>query len=398
MKFFVSYAQQNAGLPELTGLVRDLDRLGAVAWIDKDLTGGEPWWERILNQIRTCDAYLFVVTKESVQSRPCQAELEWAVANRRLILPVKIGDVPEWRIPEVLASSQIIDYTRRGQSGDAAVDCLLALRSAVDHLSVSETQPAPDPAPPAPEVPFSIWQRLQPYLEAPELPLAKQEEFLREVKVHRDDVDSDRMSLVELLMQFRSRRDVAFAVAMDIDGLLRDLGETPVPQQGGDGEKEQEPSGNEEIQVKPNPEHRPGGPGGGPAEAARSKISRFPAPGVDVSGIAQSLAAWYESEKLETQMRHDGDRVIIQARSTKWARRLGAGAALMVVMWADGDDLAIEIGGSKWMDKAAAGAVAWFIAWPAIIPAAMGGWKQMMLPSRTLQYIEKMIPVYSVHR
>jgi hypothetical protein len=85
----------------------------------------------------------------------------------------------------------------------------------------------------------------------------------------------------------------------------------------------------------------------------------------------------------------------VQCRSKTWARRLGAGAALTVVLTADGDELAVEIGGGKWMDKVAAAGVAWFIAWPALIPAAMGGYKQATLPSKTLQNIQSMIPLSS---
>jgi hypothetical protein len=55
----------------------------------------------------------------------------------------------------------------------------------------------------------------------------------------------------------------------------------------------------------------------------------------------------------------------------------------------------VEIGGGKWMDKVAAAGVAWFVLWPALIPATVGGWKQATLPTKTLDYIERMIPLYS---
>jgi hypothetical protein len=64
-----------------------------------------------------------------------------------------------------------------------------------------------------------------------------------------------------------------------------------------------------------------------------------------------------------------------------------------VILSSDGDELAMEIGGGKWMDRVAAAGVAWFIAWPALIPAAMGGYKQATLPSKTLHYLETMIPL-----
>ena len=403
MKVFVSHAQRNAESEELAGLLRDLNRLSASVWIDQDLTGGQPWWDQILEQIRVCDVFIFVVTNESSQSRPCAAEVNWAVANKRSILPVKIAEVPEWRVREPIASSQIIDYTRRGEAGDAAIDCLLALRGAVDRLSSLETGPAPDPAPPAPEVPFSTLRRLQPFLDAGDLALPKQEEFMRQVRLHRDDADADRLSLIEVLKQFRARPDTAYSVAIDIDSMLVDLAReldaviTDMPAQPRVMEKPLPVAEREEESAHTQPDsavvHDSLHNGG-----AKSKITRLRAPGVDVSALAESLISWYGSQKLQTQSRCDGARITIQARSNTWATRLGAGVALTVVMWSDGDDLAVEIGGAKWMDKAAAGAVAWFVIWPAIIPAAIGGVKQATLPTRTLRYVESMIPVASARR
>ena len=52
MKAFVSYSQKNESLPELSGLLQDLDRLGIGVWVDKKLAGGTIWWNEILDQIR----------------------------------------------------------------------------------------------------------------------------------------------------------------------------------------------------------------------------------------------------------------------------------------------------------------------------------------------------------
>lgn len=403
MKVFVSHAQRNADSAELAGLIRDLNRLSTSVWIDQDLTGGQPWWDQILEEIRACDVFILVVTNESIQSKPCEAEVNWAIANKRPILPIKIAEVPEWRVREPVASSQIIDYTRRGAPGDAAIDCLLALRSAIDRFSSREIEPPPDPAPPAPDVPFSTLRRLQPFLDAGDLSLPNQEEFMRQVRTHRDDVDSDRLSLIEVLNQFRSRPDTAYSVVIDIDGMLAELAkeievvgkdtkaqtrtaENPPPVET----PEEEPA---HTQYDPGMAHDP------PVSAgAQSKLTRLRAPDINVSALAESLVSWYETQKLQAQSRRDGPRFTVQARSSKWTTRIGAGVALTVILWADGDDLAVEIGGAKWMDKAAAGAVAWFVLWPAIIPAAIGGVKQATLPTQTLRYIERMIPVFSARR
>ena len=372
----------------MSGLLQDLDRLGIGVWVDKKLAGGTIWWNEILDQIRACNVFVFVVTKESLQSAPCQAELKWAVENHRIILPVKATDVPEWRVREPLASAQIIDYTGRCASGDSGVDCLLSLRTAVERLASQVIAPAPDPAPAKPEVPFSTWVLLQPYLDADTLSLAKQEEFLRQVKLHRDDVDSDLQALVEVLGQFRGRRDIAYSVAVDVDHLVDEFG-------SGERTLVCDSPPNPILVAEEPREHSSGIPSAPGFAGGRTKMSRFRAPNIRIDKLADNLVAWYRSQNLEAQQSWEGPRTIVQCRSKTWARRLGAGAALTVVLWREDDELAVEIGGSKWMDKAAAGAVAWFIAWPAIIPAAIGGVKQAMLPQHTLHYIESMIPALS---
>jgi serine/threonine kinase PknH len=403
VKVFVSHAQRNADSPELAGLIRDLNRLSTSVWIDQDLTGGQPWWDQILEEIRACDVFIFVVTNESIQSKPCEAEVNWAIANKRPILPIKITEVPEWRVREPVASSQIIDYTRRGAAGDAAIDCLLALRGAIDRFSSRAIEPPPDPAPPAPDVPFSTLRRLQPFLDAGDLPLTNQEEFMRQVRIHRDDVDSDRLSLIEVLNQFRSRPDTAYSVVIEIDGMLAELTkelevvvkDTQAQSRTAENRPPTETREEEPAHTQHNSEAAHDSPVGA---GAKSKLSRLRAPDIDVSALAGSLVSWYETQNLQAQSGRDGARFTVQARSNKWASRIGAGVALTVVLWADGDDLAVEIGGAKWMDKAAAGAVAWFVLWPAIIPAAIGGVKQATLPTQTLRYIERMIPVFSARR
>jgi len=406
MSMFVSYSRKDADLPEFQLLLSDLNLMRRQIWLDERLTGGQTWWDEILRQIRDCDVFLFVLSKKSLKSEACRRELAYAVSLQRPILPVRLVDLSNWQLPEQVARAEVVDYSKRARSAESGVTFAFSLRDAVDELTIHEARPLPNPLPPPPDIPVSYLQELQPLLEARELSLVKQEQFVQEVRGHLDDEDEDRKSLAEALNVFRARADIAYKVAVEVDELLKKLTASESSTRQGDhprlADEDQElqfpvqepvsvstapPAEWESVDLQSNG-NRHFAEGG-------SKLTRFNAPGLDVTRLAQNLRGWYESQKLEAQTATDGARVIVQCRSKTWARRLGAGAALTVVLTADGDELTVEIGGGKWMDKVAAAGVAWFIAWPALIPAAMGGYKQATLPSKTLQYIQSMIPLAS---
>lgn len=68
MQAFLSYSRRDAVLVET--VVRDLDRARWSCWLDDALGGGETWWREILEQIRSCDVFIFALSAHSVRSRP----------------------------------------------------------------------------------------------------------------------------------------------------------------------------------------------------------------------------------------------------------------------------------------------------------------------------------------
>ena len=61
MTVFVSYASKD--VERVTALQRDLGALvGGGVWIDSELHGGQQWWTAILDQIRSCDLFVFALS------------------------------------------------------------------------------------------------------------------------------------------------------------------------------------------------------------------------------------------------------------------------------------------------------------------------------------------------
>lgn len=91
MAVFVSYSTRDG--VAVNKLAQDLQDADEQVWIDQRLAGGEAWWRAILEQIRSCDVFIFALSQNSIQSKPCQAELDYARALGLPILPVQIGPV-----------------------------------------------------------------------------------------------------------------------------------------------------------------------------------------------------------------------------------------------------------------------------------------------------------------
>src|SRR4051812_23840413 len=107
MKVFISYSRRDEAV--VRSLVADLVRAHVDVWLDEELVGGESWWTTIIHEIRDCTVFVFALSDNSLSSKPCRAELEYARALERPILPVQVGPVENYR-SDWIFSKQLIDY------------------------------------------------------------------------------------------------------------------------------------------------------------------------------------------------------------------------------------------------------------------------------------------------
>lgn len=382
-KIFVSYAKADEGRPEFLALLSDLERLRHKVWHDTMLTGGQPWWQRILQEIRDCSLFVMAGSTSWKTSEACRSEREYAAAVRRPMLCVEIDSI-ESALPASLATSQVVNYTQRAKSAQTGTDCLFALREALDAISIEEAPPLPEPLPPTPPVPESYRLELQEMLDQGELSFAEQQDFLNRIRFRIDDRAS--AHLARLLGDFLDRPEVSYRAHQAGEELMRML-------RGKDAEPPPPPP--------PDNGHTPGrsedGSHSGTLLTQEVKenlkdVRQFYAPQLDVARMERSLATWLESQNLEVQTYDSGQERLIQARSAKWQRAIGAGTALTVVLWTTDETLNVGVGGAKWIDKAMAGGVGWFVFWPAILPAISGGWKQYHMPQKVFEFVERSLP------
>lgn len=213
MGLFVSYSSQDRSAIE--ALTTALRRARQQIWFDEDLGGGETWWNAILEQIRSCEVFIVALSNHSLQSKPCQAELRYAQALQRPILPVQIGAVDSMRA-NPLAALQIIDY--RNPTVDTGIQLVTAV-----HTLAAQNPPLPSPLPEEPPVPFAYLMRLSSTLAEQELDPRQQTHLLAELKSGLDEDGDDptaRRDIARLLRMLRDRHDVTYRTRTEIDALL----------------------------------------------------------------------------------------------------------------------------------------------------------------------------------
>ncbi len=218
MKAFISYARKDAETVEM--LRRDLEELcAAPPWIDRSLPGGQPWWDEILEQVRSSDVFVLAVSRSSLASEACLSELHYSLAVGRHLLPVKVAPVDLAAAPDEVRQTHVIDYFER--TPDTAIGLARAI------MRLGPTPPLPSPLPPAPPMPESYGQPYRRQLAAKSIDLTGQAQLFAALKIHAN-VDEDREEALELLETLRTRPDVTMAVAQEIDAFLQS-GATALP-------------------------------------------------------------------------------------------------------------------------------------------------------------------------
>ena len=147
MELFVSYARPDRR--QVSTLVEQLRQAGIGVWLDSDLAGGQPWWDKILGQLKSCDDVLAAVSRAAVNSQACRFEREYAVGLGKPVLPITLESMPAGLFPQDIARIQVIDYS---QPSDAAA---FKLAGAIFALPRPAPLPSPLPAPaPVPQTRF----------------------------------------------------------------------------------------------------------------------------------------------------------------------------------------------------------------------------------------------------
>jgi hypothetical protein len=213
MNIFVSYSSQNR--PAVKSLVADLVSLEHTVWFDQELSGGQVWWNAILDQICACDLFILALTAQAMKSEPCRLEYTYAYELNKPIIPVLLtNDVNIALLPVILQERQFVNYINQDKAA------LLALNNAIHG-----TPPAPvlpDPLPDAPGIPISPLAALQEEIEKPSLTYESQIALFHRIKDYVDEPQYHKDALV-LMKELEQHPSLLAAVFKEINAYLSEI-------------------------------------------------------------------------------------------------------------------------------------------------------------------------------
>jgi hypothetical protein len=207
---FISYVRED--LSQVLLLVDHLTQAGHQAWMDRQLTGGQSWWNELMRRIRECDVFLPVLSERFSNSVPCRRELAYALSLHRPLLPVQVQDsVEPALLPPQLSETQWVNY--RTPSVESAIYLMRSLQA------LPSAPALPDPLPPQPEVPITYLDHLLEKIDSPDtLDRGEQIQLLADLKDHVGGDEEE--SALRLLRRLRQRHDLLYSTAAEIDRVL----------------------------------------------------------------------------------------------------------------------------------------------------------------------------------
>lgn len=211
MLLFFSYARPDR--PRVESLVTRLRQAQIDVWLDSDLVGGWPWWDKILGQIRSCDVDVAAVSRASIDSEACRSEREYAARLGKPILPLALERVPPGLFPADIARIQVIDYIRPDETA--------ALKLARAIFAYPEGRALPNPLPAPPDMPQTRYSDLNDLIRKRTLTREEQLGILvrLEEALGPTSHDDDRQTAAEMLGIMAERQDLYEQAARKIEAL-----------------------------------------------------------------------------------------------------------------------------------------------------------------------------------
>ena len=211
MRVFISYARTES--QSLRDVVDDLEPAGLNFAFDRQVGGGQHWWDQITSWIRDAQLFLLLASEISLHSNACAAEREYARSLTLPIIPVQIADVSNSRMLQLI-SIQVIGYRHRDARAGAAL--LAAI-----HSEAARHAPRPNPLPEPPPAPFGLGSRLGAALEDGDLLPADLASIIQTLRASADGHGELPPKLAsDLLLNIRDQPTITAQALMEIEGII----------------------------------------------------------------------------------------------------------------------------------------------------------------------------------
>ena len=91
---FISYSRKDKEFAEK--LVTALEAEGRDIWIDyEDIPFASEWWDEICGGIEASEAAVFIISPDSLESKVCGLEVNYAIKNNKRLIPILYREAPD---------------------------------------------------------------------------------------------------------------------------------------------------------------------------------------------------------------------------------------------------------------------------------------------------------------
>jgi len=127
-KVFISYSRKDKA--QAQKLTEALNQSDLETWVDwQDIPPTADWMEQIHTGIEQADAFLFLLSPDSVQSEVCGKEVEHAAANGKRLVPIVAREVNPKEVHPALAKVNWIYFREQDNFESAIAKTLSAIRT-----------------------------------------------------------------------------------------------------------------------------------------------------------------------------------------------------------------------------------------------------------------------------
>lgn len=130
---FVSYAREDKVF--VTRLVDALKASGRDVWVDfEDIPFATDWWEEIQNGIEASNSVVFTISPDSLTSRYCNLEINYALKNNKRLIPLLYREPDGVQPPPEISALNWIFFKDQGAFQESVKQLLTTLDTDIDGL------------------------------------------------------------------------------------------------------------------------------------------------------------------------------------------------------------------------------------------------------------------------
>ena len=133
---FISYSRKDSEF--VHRLFDDIKATGKEVWADfEDIPKAADWWREIQAGIDAADAFVFIISPDSVNSDICRQEIDHALASNKRLLPVLyrevIAEEDKPKVHSAISSHNWIFFREQDDYNQAFQTLLESLETDLDH-------------------------------------------------------------------------------------------------------------------------------------------------------------------------------------------------------------------------------------------------------------------------